>query len=196
MLVLHTYAGYVATVGENFKRIREGKKITQESICEALKYQRPSNVSLLETSTRLPKPSTIKKMAAALGCEPWELLENVETPHDALRRRSQHGQNRQTDAPKSNTAGARAVGSRTKDGGNALAKSLLPPAHAKTHPISDATSPAVRRAAADLVRLAGEAESTDDLVQPARAARAAGEHAPASRVVPPSGRTTSGKYRR
>jgi len=86
--VLSAYAVSVATVGENFKRIRRQKRITQEAIYKALRFKRPSNVSLLETSKRLPKPATIKKMASVLGCEPWELLENVETPHDVLRRRS------------------------------------------------------------------------------------------------------------
>jgi transcriptional regulator with XRE-family HTH domain len=75
------------TVGQNFRRIRKRKQITQEAIYRALNFKRVSNVSLLETSRRLPTPRTIKKMASALGCEPWELLENVETPHDALRRR-------------------------------------------------------------------------------------------------------------
>lgn len=87
MLVLSAYAAGVATVGENFKRIRKQKKIKQEQIYKALRFKRVSNVSLLETSKRLPKPSTIERMAAVLDCEPWELLENVETPHDALRRR-------------------------------------------------------------------------------------------------------------
>jgi transcriptional regulator with XRE-family HTH domain len=77
----------VATVGENFKRIREQKHITQEQIYKALNYKRPSNVSLLETSPRLPKPRTIRKMATVLDCEPWELLEGVETPWDELRQR-------------------------------------------------------------------------------------------------------------
>jgi transcriptional regulator with XRE-family HTH domain len=77
----------VATVGMNFKRIRTAKKITQEEIYKKLGFRRPANVSLLETSQRLPRPSTIQKMAAVLGCETWELLEGVETPWDALRHR-------------------------------------------------------------------------------------------------------------
>jgi transcriptional regulator with XRE-family HTH domain len=77
----------VATVGENFKRIRTAKKIKQEQIYEQLGFQRASNVSLLETSQRLPKPRTIQKMAAVLGCETWELLDGVETPWDELRQR-------------------------------------------------------------------------------------------------------------
>jgi transcriptional regulator with XRE-family HTH domain len=77
----------VATVGENFKRIRKAKKIKHEDIREALGYVRTSNVSLLENSKRLPKPDTIKKMAAAIRCETWELLENVKIPHEELRRR-------------------------------------------------------------------------------------------------------------
>jgi transcriptional regulator with XRE-family HTH domain len=84
----------VATVGGNFKRIRKAKKIKQEQIYKKLGYQRPSNVSLLETSRRLPKPSTIKKMAAVLECETWELLDGVETPWDALRKRGKEAHRR------------------------------------------------------------------------------------------------------
>jgi transcriptional regulator with XRE-family HTH domain len=81
----------VATVGGNFKRIRTQKKIRQEQIYQQLGFRRPSNVSLLETSARLPRPRTIKRMAAVLGCETWELLENVDTPYDELRRRPNKG---------------------------------------------------------------------------------------------------------
>lgn len=76
---------YVATVGENFRRLRKAKGVTQEQLYKALGFKRQANVSLLERSTKLPKPRTIKKMARALGCEPWELLENVRTPYDELR---------------------------------------------------------------------------------------------------------------
>jgi transcriptional regulator with XRE-family HTH domain len=82
-LLGHTHR--VATVGGNFKRIREAKGIKQEEIYKQLGYKRVSNVSLLENNKRLPKPTTIKKMAAVLGCETWELLEGVETPWDLLR---------------------------------------------------------------------------------------------------------------
>ena len=75
------------TVGENFKRIRAANGVTQEQIYKALGYKRPANVSLLETSKRLPKPATIKRMAAVLGCDPWELLDGVSTPYDELRRK-------------------------------------------------------------------------------------------------------------
>jgi transcriptional regulator with XRE-family HTH domain len=85
-LELCRYAVDVATVGENFRRIRTDKKITQEQIYKRLGFRRPSNVSLLETSKRLPTPATIRKMAKAVHCETWELLENVQTPHDELRR--------------------------------------------------------------------------------------------------------------
>lgn len=75
----------MVTVGENFKRMRLLRRLTQEQVYEALGFQRVSNVSLLERSKRLPKPRTIKRMAAVLKCETWELLEGVQTPHDELR---------------------------------------------------------------------------------------------------------------
>lgn len=96
--MLSAYAVGVATVGENFKRIRVLKKIKQEQIYRQLGFQRASNVSLLETSQRLPKPRTIQRMAAVLGCETWELLENVNTPYDTLRHKADEFEGRLREA--------------------------------------------------------------------------------------------------
>lgn len=87
--------GFVATVGENFRRFRKAKGITQEQVYRALGFKRQANVSLLERSKALPKPATIRKMAAAIGVSALELLEGVKTPYDLLREEPQeHAQKR------------------------------------------------------------------------------------------------------
>jgi transcriptional regulator with XRE-family HTH domain len=79
------YSWAVRTVGQNFKRIREAKKLKQEELSKKLGYKRASNVSLIENSARLPEPATIRRMAAVLGCSTSELLDGVETEYDRLR---------------------------------------------------------------------------------------------------------------
>lgn len=73
------------TVGGNFKRLREARKLTQEQVYKQLGYKRPSNVSIMENSARLPKPGRIRRMATVLNVGTWELLEGVETEYDRLR---------------------------------------------------------------------------------------------------------------
>lgn len=66
-LDLYCYAVHMATVGSNFRRIRKAKGVKQEEIYKQLGYKRPANVSLLETSQRLPKTETIERMARGSG---------------------------------------------------------------------------------------------------------------------------------
>jgi len=79
------YASPVATFGENLKRLRLERGITQEALAERLKLKRQTTVSAWEKGRRTPKPSTIKRIAAQVGCDPAELLEGVETDYDRLR---------------------------------------------------------------------------------------------------------------
>lgn len=82
---LIAYSAAVATVGDNFKRIREAKKLKQEQLYRSLGYKRPSNVSLLERSRRLPKAPRVILMARVLDCRASELLTDVETEYDRIR---------------------------------------------------------------------------------------------------------------
>ena len=147
MLVLSAYADAVATVGENFKRIRKHKGITQEQIYKALGFRRVSNVSLLENSKRLPKVGTIRKMAAVLQCETWELLEHVKTPHDELR---------QLNVPESDAPNRAHAETKGKRGGGALAVAGEP-----DHPASlpSATSEVDRPSFAVIEQLIREQEA-------------------------------------
>lgn len=83
--------------GDNVKRLRLrlaaklGRRITQEEVSKRMaKSGRNSQVSSFEVARKhlVPEPKTIVRLAAALECEPWELLEGVETEYDRLRRRS------------------------------------------------------------------------------------------------------------
>jgi transcriptional regulator with XRE-family HTH domain len=78
----------MADFGGNLKRLRDRAGLTQEVLATRLKLKRPTPVSLWEGQRRsaIPKARTIKKIAAALGCQPWELLDGVETEYDKLRK--------------------------------------------------------------------------------------------------------------
>jgi transcriptional regulator with XRE-family HTH domain len=69
----------------NLKALRRRKGVTQEELQRRLGLKRQSQVSIFERSGRLPKPETIKKIAAALESEPWQLMVGVLTPYDELR---------------------------------------------------------------------------------------------------------------
>lgn len=77
--------GMPRTFGENLKRLREKKGVTQEKLAAAIGYKRSANISLLETRRALPRPETIVKVARALGIPTSAFLEDVDVPYDALR---------------------------------------------------------------------------------------------------------------
>jgi transcriptional regulator with XRE-family HTH domain len=60
-------------LGQNIKRIREQKKMTQGDICRALNLDR-GYISSIESGKRNPTLSTIKKLADALKVSVDELL--------------------------------------------------------------------------------------------------------------------------
>ena len=88
-------ADVARTFGENLKRKRELAGMTQEQLALALKLKRSSQISLVEGRGALPRPETIIKYAEAVKCEPYELLEDVETGYDAIRSKAPD-QSRQT----------------------------------------------------------------------------------------------------
>jgi transcriptional regulator with XRE-family HTH domain len=80
------YGSKVArTFGQNLKRIREAKGVTQEALMGRLGLKRPTPISLWESRPTLPKAATIVRIAKALGCAPRDLLDEVETDYDRLR---------------------------------------------------------------------------------------------------------------
>lgn len=60
-------------LGENIKRIREQKKMSQGDICRALGFDR-AQMSNIEAGKGNPTLSTIEKIAQALGIPNDELL--------------------------------------------------------------------------------------------------------------------------
>lgn len=60
-------------LGQNMKRIRSKKKMSQGNVAEKLGVHR-SYISGLERGKRNPSLLTINKMAKAIGVEPKELL--------------------------------------------------------------------------------------------------------------------------
>jgi len=74
--------------GDNLKRLRERAGLTQEVVAERMKLKKPTPITLMEGARKhvLPKERTIRRLAAAVQAEPWELLESVALPYDDLRR--------------------------------------------------------------------------------------------------------------
>lgn len=84
---LRVYSPRVPTFGENLRRLREARGWSQEVLAKKMGYEsgRNTQISLDETSGRLPTPDKVTRYATALGCSPAELLEGVVTPYDLLR---------------------------------------------------------------------------------------------------------------
>ena len=75
------------TFGDNLRRIRKDRGVSQKRIAGALGYKDRQNTQIwqYERGGLLPRPLTIYKIAQFLGCEPAELLDGVETDYDRLR---------------------------------------------------------------------------------------------------------------
>lgn len=77
----------VPSFGENLKREREARGLTQDEVAKRMGYTNNSQVAAWERSpNRLPDPENVRKAAEAIGCEPRLLLLGVETDYDRLRR--------------------------------------------------------------------------------------------------------------
>lgn len=78
------------TLGENLRRLRTLKGLTQEQLAEKLGHSRGKNstVSKWERDPDwLPSRSTITRLCEILEHAPWELFEDVITPYDKLRQK-------------------------------------------------------------------------------------------------------------
>lgn len=74
------------TYGERFRYYRhkfwKGRLL---ELAQRLGSGYPSSVTNIERTWRVPNLPTLGKHAAALGCDPWDLLEGVETEYDSVR---------------------------------------------------------------------------------------------------------------
>jgi transcriptional regulator with XRE-family HTH domain len=72
--------------GARFKQIRKARwKGTVLQLAKKLGTDYPTSIYNIERAWRVPQLRTIQKHATALGCEPWELLQDVETEYDRAR---------------------------------------------------------------------------------------------------------------
>lgn len=82
---LRAYARAVATFGENMKRLRTAKGLTQKDLAKKMKLASNTPISLWERTLGIPRADTVKRIADGIGCSTADLLAGVETAYDALR---------------------------------------------------------------------------------------------------------------
>lgn len=74
------------TFGQKLSAARHRAGLTQDALATRLGHARASQISMWENNSRmLPEPSTVVRLAKALGCSSRDLLVDVETPYDRLR---------------------------------------------------------------------------------------------------------------
>lgn len=72
--------------GQRFKQLRKLHwKGTVLELAKALGSDYPPTIYNIEKDWRVPSLPTLGRHAQALGCQPWDLLENVETDADRVR---------------------------------------------------------------------------------------------------------------
>lgn len=169
----------VTSYGENFRRLRG--RVSQEEIARRLKLKRQGNVSAIELGKKVPSVRTILRHAVALCHLPSELMKDVTTEYDRLRAGA-YDAIRHTGVSQPRTAGTATAGKIGNRGGHSLATAEVAAPTAslmndQVDPISDAARTEIRRAAADLERLAGAPQPARTMGQPTRARRTVGKHA-------------------
>jgi transcriptional regulator with XRE-family HTH domain len=88
------YCNYLA-YGENVVEVDYGRRFrelrkqrwrgTVLELAKRLGSPYPTTVYNIEREWRVPGLTTLEKHAAAIGCQPWELLEKVDTEFDRVR---------------------------------------------------------------------------------------------------------------
>jgi transcriptional regulator with XRE-family HTH domain len=68
----------VSVFGKVLRKLREGKKLSQEKLAEYCDLDR-TYISLLERGLRQPTITTLFKIAEALEMKPSEIIKQVET---------------------------------------------------------------------------------------------------------------------
>lgn len=79
----------LVTYGERFRALRrerwKGKGKTVLALAKRLGSEYASTIYNIEKQWRVPSLATLTKHAEALGCQPWDLLVDVETEYDLVR---------------------------------------------------------------------------------------------------------------
>lgn len=80
-----TTSGVVPKYGENLKRLRLLAKVSQETVAQRMGLKRQGNLPSYENGDGVPEAETIRQHAAAIGCDPADLLRGVVTEFDRIR---------------------------------------------------------------------------------------------------------------
>jgi transcriptional regulator with XRE-family HTH domain len=73
----------VKRFGDNLREAREAAGLTQTALAERLGLKRNSTVAVWESRDRPPRPRTVIKLAAAIGCPVSALMDDVSMGYDA-----------------------------------------------------------------------------------------------------------------
>ncbi len=90
--MLRAHYRHVVTYGERFRVLRKdlwkgkSKDKTVLALAKKLGSDYAATIYNIERQWRVPLLPTLTKHANALGCRPWDLLINVETEYDLVRR--------------------------------------------------------------------------------------------------------------
>jgi transcriptional regulator with XRE-family HTH domain len=79
------YASAVGTFGGNIEAQRKLLGWSQETLAKKMGLKRPSTVQAWEKGRRTPKIGSVRRIAAALGCEPSTLMRDVPDAYSAIR---------------------------------------------------------------------------------------------------------------
>jgi len=66
--------GHCMIIGENVKHWRERRAMSQEDLAKQAEVS-PNTIWRLENENRMPRPSTLRKLATALNVDPGVLLD-------------------------------------------------------------------------------------------------------------------------
>ncbi len=83
MLKLQAYDSCVPTFGDTLRAARDRAELSQEKLAKLLGQGKPSTVQSWESGRRLPRRSSIQKLAEALGVLERDLTGASDLPRDA-----------------------------------------------------------------------------------------------------------------
>lgn len=73
----------MSSLGENLKRIRKSRHLTQSELAEKAGYQSRTAISRIEHGEWEPTPAKIRKLAEVLDVSPGDLLQTGESAFEA-----------------------------------------------------------------------------------------------------------------
>lgn len=184
--------------GARFKQIRKERwKGTVLQLAKKLGTDYPTSIYNIERAWRVPQLRTIQKHATALGCDPWELLQDVDTEYDRARALA-------TLPFQAAMLGWRKLLTRyekTTERGSRLTRDGQPLAvpvqtHDELGAVSGASRPTSRHIATELLAIERESRAAGRVAKPPRAARIARQPTATPRAAAPGDGAPARKRRR